>query len=497
MNLGSFGLNVNYEKSTQILYFSGILMESRFMNNGIKSVLVVDDDNMSLKMAEFILKENGYTVYTANSGERCLEILNQIGIDLVLLDVEMPGMSGIETLEVIRGDARLKHQKVIFLTVMMVDRYKQEATRLGAADFVQKPILPVELISRISKVLNESEKQRILVVDDDSMNLRFAKRMLGDHYEISCVSSGSEALATISDFNPHLALLDLHMPEMNGYDLLAEIRKIHGFEDLPVVFLTADNDRETEIQVFKAGALDYIQKPFVADVVLHRLNRILDLKRLQSSLQEEVEKRTAQLIESRRKVTNLSLQVVTTLASTIDAKDKYTNGHSIRVARYSRELGRRMGKTLQELDDIYFIAMLHDIGKIGIPDAIINKTSKLTDEEYNTIKTHPGIGAEILKNISEMPKMEIGAHWHHERYDGRGYPDGLKGKEIPEIARIIAVADAYDAMTSRRSYRSALPQEVVRGEIEKGRGFQFDPQIADKMLDMIDDDHAYAMRDDS
>lgn len=464
--------------------------------SSVKNILVVDDDHMSLKMTELILKENGHNPIVASTGEKCLEILRKGGIDLVLLDIEMPGMSGIDTLEVIRADQALKKTKVIFLTVMMVDRYKQEAVRLGAVDFIQKPILPVELAERISRVFRESEKQRILVVDDDSMNLRFAKRMLGDYYEVTCVSSGAEALQMLGEINPHLALLDLHMPEMNGYELLTEIRKNPPYEDLPVVFLTADNDRDTEIQVFKAGALDYIQKPFVADVVLHRLNRILDLKRLQSSLQEEVEKRTAELSESRRKVTNLSLQVVTTLASTIDAKDKYTNGHSLRVAEYSRELGRRLGKDPRELEEIYFIAMLHDIGKIGIPDAIINKTSKLDDDEYNIIKTHPGIGAEILKNISEMPNMEIGAHWHHERFDGRGYPDGLKGMEIPEIARIIAVADAYDAMTSRRSYRSALPQEVVRSEIEKGKGFQFDPQIAEKMLDMIDEDKLYKMRDE-
>lgn len=461
-----------------------------------KNILIVDDDNMSLKMTELILREHGHKTFVAESGQQCLEILRQGGIDLVLLDIEMPGLNGIETLDIIRADDNLKDVKVIFLTVMMVARYRQEATRLGALDFIQKPILPVELAERISKVFRDNEKQRILVVDDDSMNLRFAKKVLGDHYEILCVSSGAEALSVLGTFKPNLALLDLHMPEMNGYELLAEIRKHQEWVDLPVVFLTADNDRETEIQVFKAGALDYIQKPFVADVVLHRLNRILDLKHLQSSLLDEVERRTAELSESRRKIANLSLQVVTTLASTIDAKDKYTNGHSIRVAKYSRELGRRMGKTPEELEELYFIAMLHDIGKIGIPDAIINKTSKLDDYEYNVIKTHPGIGAEILKNISEMPNMEIGAHWHHERYDGRGYPDGLKGAEIPEIARIIAVADAYDAMTSRRSYRSALPQEVVRGEIEKGKGFQFDPVIAEKMLEMIQDDKNYVMRDE-
>ena len=466
------------------------------MAMGSKHILVVDDDAMSSKMTELILREIGHQVTTVSTGDACLEVLRQGGVDLVLLDIEMPGMNGIETLELIRADQKISKAKVVFLTVMMVQRYQEDAARLNALDFIQKPIQPVELKERIAKVFRDNDRQRILVVDDDAMNLRFAKRMLGNHYELCCVSSGAEALYVIGDVEPHLALLDIHMPGMNGYELLEEIRKKPGFEDIPVVFLTADNDRETEIQVFKAGALDYIQKPFVADVLLHRLNRILDLKRLQNSLQEEVEKRTAELSESRRKVTNLSLQVVTTLASTIDAKDKYTNGHSQRVAEYSRELGRRIGKPPEELEEIYFIAMLHDIGKIGVPDAIINKTSKLTDEEYNIIKTHPGIGAEILKNISEMPNMEIGAHWHHERFDGRGYPDGLKGYEIPEIARIIAVADTYDAMTSRRSYRSALPQEVVRGEIEKGKGTQFDPMIADKMLDMIDEDKNYKMRDE-
>lgn len=461
-----------------------------------KRILVVDDDHLSLKMTEQILRDKSYEVLTASSGEQCLHILRETPVDLILLDIEMPGISGIETLEIIRNDSSLKNSKVIFVTVMMVDKYKQEAARLGVQEFIQKPILPVNLIERISKIFRTSTKQNILVVDDDSMNLRFAQRMLGNHYEVSCVSSGQEAIEFLKQRTPAIALLDLHMPEMNGFQLLEKIRQMPDGEDLPVVFLTADSERETEIQVFKAGALDYIQKPFIADVVLQRLNRILDLKRLQNSLQDEVEKRTAELSESRRKVTNLSLQVVTTLASTIDAKDKYTNGHSRRVAKYSRELGRRMGKTPEELEEIYFIAMLHDIGKIGIPDAIINKTSKLTDEEYNIIKTHPSIGAEILKNISEMPNMEIGAHWHHERYDGHGYPDGLVEEQIPEIARIIAVADAYDAMTSRRSYRSALSQDVVREEIEKGRSRQFDPKIADIMLDMITDDTNYEMRDE-
>ena len=138
---------------------------------------------------------------------------------------------------------------------------------------------------------------------------------------------------------------------------------------------------------------------------------------------------------------------------------------------------------------------MHDIGKIGIPNEIINKTGKLTDEEYEIIKTHPSIGGDILSNISEIPNIAIGARWHHERYDGKGYPDGLKGKNIPELARIIGVADAYDAMTSKRSYRDVLSQEIVRLEIKKGKGTQFDPVFAEIMLEMIDEDKNYDMHE--
>lgn len=341
-----------------------------------------------------------------------------------------------------------------------------------------------------------SQNKTILIVDDDRMNLKFAEHMLSSTYNVVMANSYKEALDYLSREQPALALLDVHMPEMNGFELLAEIRKIKSCNDLPVVFLTADSDRETEVRVFREGGLDYIQKPLVPEVVLERIKRILSLRKLQENLESEVERRTAELEESRRKLQVLSLQVVKTLASTIDAKDRYTNGHSSRVAKYSREIALRAGKPVEFQDEIYIVALLHDIGKIGIPDNILNKSSKLTDEEYETIKQHPSIGVEILKNISEMPNIEIGAHYHHERFDGKGYPEGLAGYDIPEIARIIAVADAYDAMTSRRSYRSALPQEAVRSEIVKGRGLQFDPDFADVMLQMIDDDVNYEMHDD-
>ena len=195
-----------------------------------------------------------------------------------------------------------------------------------------------------------------------------------------------------------------------------------------------------------------------------------------------------------KRTEKLSFEVIKTLVGTIDAKDKYTNGHSNRVAEYSKMLATAIGLDKQMQTEIYYSALLHDIGKIGIPDTIINKSEKLTEEEYDIIKTHPEIGSQILSSISTMKNISVGARSHHEHFDGSGYPDSKKGDEISLIARIICVADAYDAMASNRSYRKALPQEVVRSEIVKGRGKQFDADIADIMLQMIDEDSSYSMR---
>ena len=199
--------------------------------------------------------------------------------------------------------------------------------------------------------------------------------------------------------------------------------------------------------------------------------------------------------DSNRQYRNLSRHTILALAEAVEAKDTYTKGHSQRVAEYSKAIAQKMGYTENQLQEVYFIALMHDIGKIGVPDAVINKTDRLTDEEFAEIKKHPVKGYDILKQINELPGISEGARWHHERWDGRGYPDGLKETNIPEIARIIAVADAYDAMTSNRSYRKALPQDVVRRQIEENAGTQFDPDMAKIMLGLIDKDTEYVMHE--
>jgi len=199
--------------------------------------------------------------------------------------------------------------------------------------------------------------------------------------------------------------------------------------------------------------------------------------------------------QEREKEHDMFEQTAEALATAIDAKDKYTHGHSNRVAQYSQMIARDAGKTDEECEQIYFAALLHDVGKIGVDESIINKDGRLTDEEFAQIKMHPIYGSQILSQIQQSPYLSIGARHHHERYDGKGYPDGLSGEAIPEIARIICVADSYDAMSSKRSYRDPMPQEKVRAELVKGTGTQFDPQFAEIMIRQIDLDTEYKMAD--
>ena len=331
----------------------------------------------------------------------------------------------------------------------------------------------------------------VIVVDDDETNLKMAGHILSKaKMRVTAMKSGRALLDYIREKEiPDLILLDVKMPEMDGFETLSALRELDRGRDIPVIFLTADDKEGTEVRGLTLGAMDFIKKPFVPEVLTLRVRHMIDLDHLQRNLANEVEKKTK---ENER----LFMHVVSSLASAIDAKDTYTNGHSGRVAEYSREIARRAGYPQDQVESIYMMGLLHDVGKIGVPDAVINKPAKLTDEEYEIIKNHPVLGARILGKIREMPKLANGARWHHERYDGMGYPDRLKGEDIPEEARIIAVADAYDAMTSHRSYREPIPQGIVKEEIEKGKGTQFDPRFAEIMLQMIEEDTDYKMREE-
>lgn len=320
-------------------------------------------------------------------------------------------------------------------------------------------------------------KYWIVVVDDDVANLMMAGNVMSKNgMRVTALKSGKALLEYVeTNEMPDLCLLDIKMPDMNGFDTLKALRTSEKGKELPVVFLTADESQSAETKGLSLGAMDFIKKPFVPEVLVLRARHIIDLVRLQRNLAQEVAVKT----EENRK---LFVHVVSALAAAIDAKDIYT-GHSERVAKYAREIAKRYGYDEYKQENIYMTGLLHDVGKIGVPDSILKKSDSLTDEEIKKVREHPVIGAHILSSIKEMPSLAAGAKYHHERYDGSGYPNGLAGENIPEQARIIAIADSYDVMVSRGEFS----QSTIRDEIEKGKGTQFDPKFADIMLEIIDE----------
>ncbi|MBR6389702.1 MAG: HD domain-containing protein [Lachnospiraceae bacterium] len=296
----------------------------------------------------------------------------------------------------------------------------------------------------------------------------------------------------------------LFIPVAYGFPIL--------FFAIGSLFMLAHRDRYRRSQklamilaIFSSAILFMVQMLFFDDVLITlfiaSIGVLVVFLTLETPDYVNLLKTRAELNEAREREVvalakeQLSREVLLALSKSVDAKDHYTNGHSERVAEYAREISRRMGKSEEEQEQIYELGLLHDIGKIGISEEIINKKGKLSDKEFDEIKRHTEIGWDILKTINEMPWLSTGARWHHERFDGKGYPDGKSGKDIPEEARIICLADSYDAMTSKRSYSSPKPQSVVRAEIERCMGTQFDPDIARFMLDMIDEDTEFQLRE--
>ncbi len=325
-----------------------------------------------------------------------------------------------------------------------------------------------------------NEKKNILVVDDSEINLEFVKKALEDSYCLTLIQSGTQALEYLEKTPVDMVLLDILMPEMDGFEIYRRIKKLEQNKDVSVVFITADMDVESEIKGLAMGAKDFIRKPFVPAVMKNRIDNIMQLEELTKTLETKVKEKTAENDQ-------LSFEIIATIASIIEAKDSYTKGHSARVAEYSALLAKELGWKEEDIQNLKYIALLHDIGKIGIPDHVLNKPGKLTEMEFNIIKSHTTIGGDILKDIKTIRYVDSGARFHHERFDGSGYPTNLSGTVIPAVARIICITDAYDAMNSKRVYRDVMSPEAIREELIQGRGKQFDPEYLDVFLKLLDE----------
>lgn len=327
-----------------------------------------------------------------------------------------------------------------------------------------------------------SSPYKIIAIDDDAGILDSLSVVLKRNgYSLTTFTNPLDAIEELKNTKYDLLLLDFIMSPLHGDQVVSEIRKFD--KDLYILLLTGHKDLAPPLDTIKQLDIQgYCEKSDNFDQLLLLIEsglKSIDQRKTISDMNIELE-------DANTKLKKAYLDIVQTIRATVEAKDSYTRGHSDRVSAYSVLLGKHLHLNEDEQEILKIGGLFHDVGKIGIPDTILLKNGKLTDEEYNEIKKHPQIGANILGESELFKNIIPFVKYHHERYDGRGYPEGLAGDNIPYIARIAAVADSFDAMSSRRVYRDSLPKEIVREEIVKNLGTQFDPEIGSTFLDIID-----------
>ena len=322
-----------------------------------------------------------------------------------------------------------------------------------------------------------NRKTNLLVVDGSKATMRYVDSIFGNYCLVHLARTGIEAMDVVEIKPIDIIIMNRNLPDMDGFDLLEKWHKERLTDDISVVIAGDDRNKQQEVEALQKGAADYIGMPFVPEILKLRVDHLVELHYYRKELESEIKKQ-------KKKVSDLSFQAMITIAHTIDLKDRYGEGHSLRVALYSREIARRLGWTVEELENLYNVALLHDIGKIAIEDSILNKMGTLTEQEYESVKRHTKVGADIVKNTTFIPGIKEGISYHHERYDGAGYV-GLKGKDIPLIARILAVADAVTAMEEDRPFRRRLSSIELEKELISNKGKQFDPDIVNVAVEML------------
>jgi putative two-component system response regulator len=335
-----------------------------------------------------------------------------------------------------------------------------------------------------SIVTTEADEIRILIVDDEthirkSLGLFLSKK----GYEVAEASDALGALDQMRRSNFFLVLSDISMPQMDGIALLHKIKELHP--DTDVILITGNVELDYAIQALREGAFDYFKKPFYFDEVLFTIERLKE-KRLLVRKALELER----LKEKQRVEQKAMLDTTLGLAQAVEEKDRYTKGHIERVARYVLLLAEKIGYPSEKIELLRYAALLHDIGKIAIPEEILTKTGKLTESEFLVIRNHPDMACRILAPISFLRAIIPAVRHHHENYDGTGYPDRVKGEEIPFEARMLKIADYFDAVTSARPYRKPLSYEEAVGLMVKGSGRDFDPQLVRVFVEMLETERA-------
>lgn len=331
----------------------------------------------------------------------------------------------------------------------------------------------------------------ILVIESNASAGEFFSNMMSRFYHVTLCKSAEEALKRLTKVLPDIILLDINLPsEIDGYLFMRQLKANDKMAGIPVIVMTSDDQPETEVRGFDEGAADFISKGSNPDVMIARINRIIELEYLRKFFYSEIKKRTNAEKEKREKAEKLSEEIVDALFNSIAAKDKNTKAHCERVAGYAVKIAKELGYDNEQLRMIKYAGMLHDIGCIGVSDEILRKDEDLSPEELEAYKAHTLIGANILSSINSISDIAIAAKYHHECYDGSGYPEGLSRLHIPEVARIIGVASAYDKMISQEKLQNNghCDAEVICQKLTEGIGTRFDPLFGQTMIELMEGD---------
>ncbi|QHI71328.1 HD domain-containing phosphohydrolase [Aminipila terrae] len=349
-------------------------------------------------------------------------------------------------------------------------------------------------------------QQMILIVDDNRSNIKIAQTILEKDYRVGAALSGRKALQFLSLAVPDLILLDINMPQMSGFEVMEALQQNEKWKNIPIIFLTANAEPQIEAKCFKMGAVDFISKPFVPEVIRNRINRTLELQAYRKNLEDAVRHQSKQILQQaeelahkQQELMSIQQEVIIGMANLIEGRDDSTGGHIKRTSQYVELIARSLrdkGKFTDILSDEYIenlckAAPMHDIGKICISDIILKKPGGLTEEEFEIMKKHAEQGGNVISStMAKIEKKEFVdiafdiATYHHEKWNGNGYPQGLTQENIPLSARIMAVADVFDALVSKRCYKEAMDSEEAFKIIEASSGTHFDPEIAKVFIEL-------------
>lgn len=443
-------------------------------------ILIVDDSAVVRKSLIKLLEEMGAQVTAAEDGEQGLEAALTNQFDLIITDVEMPKMGGYTLCLKLKNTPSTRGIPIIILSTQDSDEAIERGFQAGATAYISKSEAMSQLKKTIGEVLDKSsfKQERTILVVDDSKTIRFLveKGLSEAGFHVLTATNGKEALEMINIKEPDLILSDINMPEMNGIDFCKEVKADKDWAAVPFVVMSSHSERSLVRGMIDQGATTYIVKPFNLEQLVVTIENLLSDSFL--NLLKEKER-----LDSERK---MMLKSVIGIVTALEDRHSYAEGHSQRVAKIVTGMAEEMKMEPDEIEMLKIAAKIHNLGYISVPDKILLKPGKLTVEEYDVMKEHPALGAEIIGTNPALKDIVPALRGHHERYDGFGYPDGLKKDETHLWARMIAVADTFDAITSIRPYRSAQSREHAIDTIKEIRGTQLCPQCVDLFLTWIE-----------